>query len=759
MNAIDLQPPLPVNEDGDPVVDLDEPEEGSEDTIVYDEDAPNLVESFILTEAGKKKLEEIGQDVTDKFDEDWDGSDAYRKRVARDLVMFTGDLPPKPFPWENCANIHVPILMENLLRLSCRIESEIFPAGANVFGVMPVGPDDEDVAALLTIHGNWQIRERIPDFERQMARMIQQFLLVGDVTVHSYWSALDEQNCHDVLSPDEFVTPFTFVSVKPDYGDLPHYCKVLRYYRHQLQAYTDRWVGVEEVLEGLPPSWGDDPEMPAREEMASVQGETIPTDLSKGAPYVLLQWEGWMELPMQKRDRFVQVIVDKSTKTVLSLKIHEEASWQERARFEKQSAEMGMYIQAKGQHDAQIQALAQQGQMAASLAAEGQLGEQQTAMLGHTLEQAIPPPPPPPSWLQHPEDLSAGPAAPKKVPILMFAHAVCIEPMMGSLGLGVGRILADYNRSANIAINQFTDAATLANASGLITADTVDFDRPFSWAPGVINKASGVSGAELKNAIMPMQTQPGNGQLIQLVQMMQQYGQAAAQSPDVLSGQAGKSGETYRGIATRIEQATKQLTIFGKRIARLVRTVLENNGRLNAIFLSDDEIQAVLQEVAIQMAPVPQAPPMLMPGMPIPPPPPAPPPLPPLTKELYQRGYKVEIRSDLQFTSDAERTQEADQVLQMTQAFQPLMNDVSFFWQACKRALEVRRRKDMIARLGPDPGPPQTPFGLPPPMPPGMPPPGGPPPGQQPGPPQAPGEQGGGPPAPTGPGGPVPQAA
>ena len=743
-----LDSALPLDPLGNPIITLSPEDMGDEEAMrPYDEDATNLVDAFNESAEGRLELEKIADLVEERFDTDWEGNAGYRKTWAKNCKLLAGDLPKKTFPFAGAANAHVPVMLENMMRLSCRIESELFGDWANVFSVPPVGEGGEDISEILTLHGNWQIREQIPDFERQMQRGLLMFLM-GDVTCWSYWDPLTELNCHNMLTADEFVTPFAFVSTKPDYGDLPHYTMVLRYYRHQLQAQKGRWVGVDEVLEGEGDGFGDEPDHPIRDGVARVQGEELPDDLCKGAPYVILHHEGWMELPLQTKDRWVQVIMEKKSRRILSLSIHEEADWQDRIRLESQQAEMdqyvaqkGMYSQMQAQRDQAMAPVQQGAQQVAQLHSQGAIGPQQGMAMVQSLHEAVPPelppPPPPPAWLSDPEDLAAKPKDVKKRPILMFAHGVCMEPMTGSLGLGVGRVLADYNRAANTALSQFTDQATLGNAKGFIVADTVDFDRPFTWAPGKINKVKGVSGMELKNAIMPVDPGPANPQLVQIMQLMQANGQAAAQAPDVLSGDPGKSGETYRGIATRIEQATKQLTVVGRRFAQFVRTILRNNARLNAVFLRDEEIFEVTKDALGTMMPM------------------------KVGREMYQRDYKVEIRSDLKFSGNAERTAEADQILQMTTAFPPLMQDQPFFYQAVKGSLEARGKRKLVAYLGPEPPVPQFPFGAAPmPVPPG----GGAPPPLPGGPPQQnakgtgdPGQESQGPPQqhPQGTGGPV----
>ena len=285
----------------------------------------------------------------------------------------------------------------------------------------------------------------------------------------------------------------------------------------------------------------------------------------------------------------------------------------------------------------------------------------------------------------------------------MYSHGVCLENLVGNIGMGMGRIEADFNRAANTALSQFTDGATLANCWSLITTQNIRFDAPFTMKPGAINKARGVTGAELKNNIMELRAQPANGQLVELVDKFYQYGQSAIQAPNVLSGEPGKSGETYRGIATRIEQATKQLSTLAQRFAIPLKQVYENNAKLNSMFLDDMEVVHLLNHMSRKMQTV------------------------RVGRSMYQRDYRVEFRSDMKFTSEAQRISEADQMVQMPAAVPALQQNFAFQYETVKQALEARGKYELVALLGNRPPPPPM-FGPPPPPPGpgGPPPPGGP---------------------------------
>lgn len=679
-------------------IDSDGEESIQEVEFTYDVDAINMVVDFQGHETGKKVLKKIGDQVLGDFERAWDSSEEYRQRVAADYKLFTGHLPPKNFPFKGAANPHIPIMLENSARLVFRIASELFGDWSTTYGVVPIGADDEMVADVLTKHGNWQIRNQIVDFRRQMMRGLTIYIANGDVTAHSKYDPMEKRNRHEILTVDEFVVPFAMTSATPDYSDLPYKMQILRYYRHELQRMRGIWMNVDEVLERKAPSWDDDPEPVLRNANAEVTRIT-PDEAERYAPYKLVQYEGWTDLlPGQLEDRYVKVIVDTTTRTVLHLSVHEEEDWQDRIRYDQEMAELQMYREQRDQYGQVIdQMSARETELEATMAADT-AGDFEKAEAGGELtmmrQVPLPPSPIPPAWMADPDDLEELPREPTRKPINMYSHGVCIEPLTGIVGIGYGRILADMNVAANVAMSQFTDQATLANAWGLLVSEEFDIGDSLNISPGGITKVKGLSANELKNSVMELKPAAANPQLIDVVRMMQSSAQEAAQSPDVLSGASGKSGETYRGHSSRIEQATLQLGVVARNYANFFEQILKNNAKLNSIYLPDEEIVSISQQPgtgAEQLR---------------------------VSRDMYRRNYQIEVRSDLKFTSMAQRIAEADEVLAMIMNNPVLMQNMSLLYQATKNCLVARGKHDMVALLGPPPPPPMAPM-MPPMMPPG----------------------------------------
>jgi hypothetical protein len=228
----------------------------TEPDFEYDEEELNLVAEFKKHPEGVAALKRIGVYARECFKEAWDANEKFRANMTEIWKLFSGVLDPKAPPYQHMANAHVPILMENTVRMVSRQAFELFGNWTQVFGVVPIGPDDEQTAKLLSLHGNWQIRSRIKDFKRQVGhRGLLIFDLFGDVTCHSYWDPQRRSNRHEILTASEFVCSNAHVSTMPDYSDVSWVAKVVHMDAHELRKMDGLWEDVSTTLKRLPPDW------------------------------------------------------------------------------------------------------------------------------------------------------------------------------------------------------------------------------------------------------------------------------------------------------------------------------------------------------------------------------------------------------------------------------------------------------------------------------------------------------------------------
>lgn len=685
----------------------------------------NLVPFFLGNDKGKDWLGKVlAEQVCNDFKRGWDSSKDYRRKRRENFRMLTGFLRKKDWPFFNCANVHTPLMLERLLRLSANVYAEIFHERDLIFAVDPTGPDDQEDAEVLTLHGNWQLRNQLTDFLGQMDRAMMEFFSAGSVFCHSWRDTRNGRNRHDVMTCDEFVFPYVDRTDEVDMRDVPWKVRVIRKYRNELQDLRDtgEWNQVDEVLKENPPPWVSEDDDEVRQQGAKQEGFVAPEN-DPTAPYVFYEYHGWARMPGETFQRPICAIVERGRKLVVRLYIREEEDWEDRMRFDRQQAELEQY-QADTQGFQQQQEM--QGQLDAQL---GGVDPEEAAMV----QEALPPmePPVPPQWAQF--DEMGGikpPEPPRKKPIEVFSHGRCIVNPAGALGLSFGNVLADLNRLADEAYNREFDAATLANIQTWLVREGFSMGSAANIGvqPGKFIPVKGMAnGGKIQDEIMELRATPPTGHLMQVVNKASQDADSSVAAPGVLSGEPGKSGETFRGISTRREQATKQLSAAGIKFIAFLNNIVLNNARLNARFMPDEEIIQVGDHFAEARKTTVEPPtpgpidprtgqPTMIPGKP----------KPQITigAALYQRNYKVTFTADVRFASEAQRIAEADEVVGMLTQMPPLQGMPAFVYQVVAKALRARGMTDLVAALGPPPPIPDLPMGTPPPPPPPGAPPG-----------------------------------
>jgi len=591
-----------------------------------------------------------------------------------------------------------------------------------LFTVTPTGPEDQEEAEILTLHGNWQLKNELTDFFRQQAAGVGEFFAAGSVFCHSYRDPIKNRNRHDILNCEELVIPFVGRTVETDMSDVPFKVRILRRYRNEVQQLgsTGEWEQTEKLLKKGPPPW-DSTESPVRDKAAESEGIRKP-ESSKKAPWVLYEYHGWYRMPGEDRERPICATVDKHSRQVVKLYLREENDWRDEARFQQQTEEFGLYQQQQQQHamlmeqhqqamqeHAQIQA--QEAQLHQALA-QPHVDPEHAAAVKDALSAdplappEAPQPPPPPAWLK---EGAQGPEPIRRVPIENFSHGVCFENPNGMLGLSPGHILADLNRLNDEALNRFYDGATLANIQSYLVPEGFDMgSNTVGLTPGKIYRLKNFTGEQIKNAVHEFRASPANSQLLDMVRMVGDEADSSVAAPGVLSGEPGKSGETYRGVVSRKESATKQLSMAGLKYVDFLTNIDRNNARLNYMFMDEQEIidiGAQFQEARKYTldpatgAPLPQI---------------------RVSRDMYRKNRKVTFSADMRFSSQEQKISQCDEVLAMINTMPPLQQSPALVYNTVVKAFRLRGLADLIPSLGPAPPMPTLPFGTPPPPPPGM---------------------------------------
>lgn len=687
--GVNTDEPTVANPDEHRVLD-DESDEGidvdgevPEDQIKLDTSAFNLVPQLLATAEGKNYLDELSEIVFGSFKSMWDSTEQFRENYRTLYKLFRGHLDPKSDPYENCANIHLPVVLRAIVMLVPRIVTELFPSDDYMFKALPTGPEDQGRADLLTLHGDWQFKHEMPDFIPMFERLITEALLVGSGFVYSCRDFVNNKNKHEYLDCEEFVMSYTDKSVDPSLSDVPEKIRIVRKNRHELEKLIAEGVFEPTVMEEIMEPTDDvkirgnkdkteKPELTVKEVVDEIEGHHRPED-DPTAPWVFYEYHGWLQLPGEKMQRPVVVVADTDRKKVVSFYVREQDDWKDKERFDQEQEKITDYIaavqdfQAKQNDPAYMQAV--MSGIAPQL--------QPPVADGFELDELGEPLPPEPI---------------KKIPVEYFTKIDCIYDPKASMGIGVGDMVLGFNQVANQLGNLFIDAASTANNPPQLVSENALPPGTTEIAPGDIIR-SPLPPEQLEKAHKVLVQVQGNPQLLEMMHIMMNVANEVAATPDVYAGEPGKANETFRGIATRVEQAAKPLTAIALRMLRGLTYVIKKNARLNANFLPESELVSVIDPMKGRQKVT-------------------------ITRDIYLEDYDITFTADTRFVSQAQKLDEDIQLMQFATT-SPLMvanpqQQMVFLYEVATRYLKDMKRPEMVPYLGNRPTPPPPPQPIPP---------------------------------------------
>lgn len=162
------------------------------------------------------------------------------------------------------------------------------------------------------------------------------------------------------------------------------------------------------------------------------------------------------------------------------------------------------------------------------------------------------------------------------------------SPDGGVYDLGFGVLLGPLNESINTVINQLLDAGTLSNTAGGFLGRGVKMKggdnsfRPFEW------KRVDSTGDDLRKGILPLPVREPNNVLLQLLQLLINYGERIGMATDPMVGE--NPGQNTKAEVSRnmIVEGQRVFNGIFKRTYRSLKSEFRKLFRLNQLYLPDE---------------------------------------------------------------------------------------------------------------------------------------------------------------------------
>lgn len=164
--------------------------------------AVNIAESL-----SEEKLKEIGEKVVLEFDQDLASRSDWDKRRANWLKLFSGFRDAKNFPWDNCSNVHIPLMGIASLQFQARAYEALIPS-RGIAKCWSTDGKSIDQAARAEKYLNYQLSYEMDEWEEEMDILLLQLPIFGSAYKKTYYDPILKRNVSRTLGVDEFVTPY-----------------------------------------------------------------------------------------------------------------------------------------------------------------------------------------------------------------------------------------------------------------------------------------------------------------------------------------------------------------------------------------------------------------------------------------------------------------------------------------------------------------------------------------------------------------------
>lgn len=181
-------------------------------------------------------------------------------------------------------------------------------------------------------------------------------------------------------------------------------------------------------------------------------------------------------------------------------------------------------------------------------------------------------------------------------PVHYFTRFLFMPAIDGSFyGMAFGSLLHSINASANSALNQLLDAGAAANRPSGFLGRGIQIGKSRSL---VLHRGEWKSvqstGDDLRKSIVPAPTQEPSRTLFELLGILVEAGKELAGMTEVLAGKSPGTNVAATTTLALIEQGLQVYTGIHKRIHRSLYNEYKKIRRLNALYLSDENYNVVL---------------------------------------------------------------------------------------------------------------------------------------------------------------------
>ncbi len=192
-------------EAGDP--DLQAIEPSPQNNLQFILESVNVAEKL-----DQDELDEIAAECRHGFDNDKESRREWEEGIDEWTKLAMQVREEKTFPWPGASNVKYPLLSTAAMQFAARAYPSLVPSDGKVVKAKVIGKDPKgeklEKADRVSTYMSYQIMYEMQGWDEQMDKMLIMLPVCGVMFKKTYWDALNEVNCSDIVLPKNLVVNY-----------------------------------------------------------------------------------------------------------------------------------------------------------------------------------------------------------------------------------------------------------------------------------------------------------------------------------------------------------------------------------------------------------------------------------------------------------------------------------------------------------------------------------------------------------------------
>ena len=199
-------------------MDVESPQEdvaegGQEESLRALLESTNIAEKL-----DKDKLQKIGRDAFEGYDQDKQSRSHWEKQVEEWTKLATQVREDKTFPWPRASNVKYPLLTTAAMQFAARAYPSLVPSDGKVVKSKVVGKDPTGekyaLADRVSTYMSYQLMHELVGWEEGMDKLLIMLPVVGTIFKKTYWDPVKKKVASDIILPKDLVVNYWDKSLK-----------------------------------------------------------------------------------------------------------------------------------------------------------------------------------------------------------------------------------------------------------------------------------------------------------------------------------------------------------------------------------------------------------------------------------------------------------------------------------------------------------------------------------------------------------------